>query len=563
MITMARGWRFWVSQALVLLFALWMMLGGPALSVRAPLRFSGTGLLALADAKLSYDKGRWWTLTDVGAWDPEASPVRPGVNAHVDAVVLRIAHLASRRVPAIVTLWWTIMLLVGAAAAAWSVRRLGGSATGAWCGGILFALSPFALARNTSGFGLMPSFVPFAGYAAVALAIGPAKPERTAWSITVAGCALMALNSIEYGVLGGILVAVGLIAGYVRRRADSYVLRAGGLVLAAIAIALIVNVLSTRAASDAPAIASHAGPADAEFLSLKLRQLITPLPDHWLAPLRRWAASEAAAQFPPTAPGMQLGIIASLGLIALLVIVFAPRLAGRDERGESLQGLSRLTLAALLIGMTAGLGAVFTLLVAPAFTDYTGLAAFIAFFAIAGFALIVDRLLGRRPLWCIATWTTVLVLGLCDHAVAIAPVLDRRGTAADNSQGIRDLVVVLERELPAGARVAQLPIQTSLQQQLHMHGFDPLKPFVMSRTLRWTYPPVTADDRRWLEEVSTLAPDHLVDRLRQDGISAVLIDKFAYPADAEGLLSVLQKSLSTTEPLVTHNRYVALDLRQH
>jgi hypothetical protein len=244
------------------------------------------------------------------------------------------------------------------------------------------------------------------------------------------------------------------------------------------------------------------------------------------------------------------------------VVLFVPITAGAGDAGETVKAASRLNLAVLLVGMTGGFGSAFTMLFAPGLTDYTLLAPFVGFLALTAAAFFIDRLVAGRRWWRVAAWTAVLVIAVVDHGVAIEPVMTNRADVAEEAQGIRDVMVALEQRLSAGSLVAQLPIQVEPHQQAKMHAFDQLKPYVLSRTLRWTFPATTAESQKWLEDLAAVEASDLIPRLRRDGVSAIVIDRLAYPDAGAALLGTIQKSLSTAEPVMPHNRYVALDIRQ-
>ena len=561
-----RVWHYAVSQPIVILMLLWLALGGLSDQVRAPLRFTGAHLLTLGNVQAGWDAGRWWSLPDLAVTDPDTDPLQLSGSSHVDYFLLNVAHLVSRGVPSVVTLAWALMLVIGAAASSWCLRRLGASADAAWAAGILFALSPFALAYNTESVGWMPAFVPFAAFAGLTLASGrsPLISDRD-WLIVIAGNALLALNSLYYAAFGIVVVLAGAIAGVVRSR-NAASIRAGATVLLALSVATAVNVWTTNTALDTgtPIVQARAPrPSESELHAVKLRELVTPLDDNWIPPLRAWAAMDDKARFPYSIGRTALGLVAAIGLVGLLIVLFVPSAGGTGESGESLRAASRLTLLVLLIATTGGFSAVISMLLAPTFTNYSMMVPFLAFFSLTAVTIWIDRLLIAHRQWVrVVAWTAILAFALCDHGAALDRVIVNRTDVASEAQSVRDLVFALEKTLPAGSRVVQLPIQPEPKQQLKMHAFDHLKPYVMSRTLSWSFPPTTVDQQRWLNERADLEPLALLDRLREDGVSAVVIDRLAYPNDAGELVAAIQNSLSTAEPDVTHNRYVAFDIRK-
>jgi hypothetical protein len=197
-------------------------------------------------------------------------------------------------------------------------------------------------------------------------------------------------------------------------------------------------------------------------------------------------------------------------------------------------GAQALTLAAILLGTIGGFGSLFSLLVSPDIRSYNRIFPFISFFAPAGVALSLDatRLRGwHRTL----AWGFVLVVGLVDQAPAAQRMNDNySGISADLSQ-LRTFVGNLERQLPDGAMVFQLPHRTYLNDEGigRMKPYDHFRPYLVSRS----------------------------GRLRADGFAAILVDRDGYPDGGSNVIDAIQSTLSGKGLIAQTDRYVVFDVR--
>ena len=205
---------------------------------------------------------------------------------------------------------------------------------------------------------------------------------------------------------------------------------------------------------------------------LKIRQLISPVYPHTLPPFNRWVEREAAARFPNDYENWssRLGIVGTLGFLAIVLLLFLPEAPLREL--PLVRGASRLTLAVLLLATVGGFGAVFNLAVSPDIRAYNRMSPFIAFFSLLAVATAIDRMFKtharahhrrhRRP------DPRHHRSGAGDREVN-----ERTGGIAAEVAGLRGLAGTLERALPDGAMVFQLPVPYLYERErLRAHEAD-------------------------------------------------------------------------------------------
>jgi phosphoglycerol transferase len=240
-----------------------------------------------------------------------------------------------------------------------------------------------------------------------------------------------------------------------------------------------------------------------------------------------------------------------------------PSIAGPDRAGETMRAASRFTFAALLLSTLGGFGSLINLLVVPDIQAYTRITPFIAFFALAAVALWTSRAMTGRRWIGGAVVAAIVAVGLLDQLVAVRP-LNANRTAADlDFSRLRGFVAHLEQQLPAGAMVFQLPVRPfPLKVGIwRMGSYDHFAPYLVSRTLRWSYPALSETQVRWQDTALGLDPQKLPAYLAREGFAAILVDRYGYEDSGDALIAALQ-SAPGQAPVAGHtDRYLALDVR--
>src|SRR5207248_10568068 len=158
-----------------------------------------------------------------------------------------------------------------------------------------------------------------------------------------------------------------------------------------------------------------------------------------------------------------------------------------------LDGLSTLTLFAVLLATVGGLGSVCAVLVTSKIRAYNRISVYIAFFSVVAVALLLEALAGslarRRGgrLGFYGLLAVVLGLGLLDQTNARQmPPYRALREEFDNDA---DFVRRVEDVLPAGAGVLQLPYQAYPEPDwVHrLSTYEPLRCYLHSKQLRWSY----------------------------------------------------------------------------
>jgi phosphoglycerol transferase len=540
----------WLAPPVVIAAILWIALASPERTFSVPVNQSPSALVHLAQVKGVVDDG---TETRLLPWI-----------APVDWLIVRTVGLTVGEVGGTANLSWLLMLMMGGPFAAWGYRRLGISIAGSCVMGILYALSPYALYWNLEAPSVMPFLVPFAATAALALATGAVQqwPRRDVL-VLLAGNVLLGLNGREYAYFGAFLTVIGAIAGAVRFNRAAAI--RSTIVTAVIVAATVASLLpGIRAPQPEPDPNFRVTAADAEAGGVKIRQLVGPLPWHWLPLFSEWSRREGVAGFPYETVNhlSRLGIVASVGFLGLLVALLIPAAAGPPPNGETVRAASGLTLAAFLVATVGGLGSIISLLIEPETLVFSRVTPFFIFFSLAAIGFWVDRA-ATSPRRGQMLWAAVAILGLLDQMVAVRPLHRGVAKARIEYRQLQAFVDVLERKLPPGSRVFQLPNRTDVfyRRGVRMGPNDHLKPYLVSHSLQWRYPARTDADVRDDAPRHVLETGALPERLAQDGFSALVVDRLGYDDNGDAVLAVLLAT-SRTVVLAESDRYVAFLVRK-
>ena len=460
------GFLIPLGQALFIAFCLFVFLRGWQRDFRVPFDFSVDALLALAQSKSTFDNGWWWFNPMLGGPSGFNALAFPA-NSNVDqAIVWAVSRPIGDALTA-VNMSWLLMVVLSGLSASWCLRTLGASTASSVVAGTLFALSPFALYRHLAHFWMVVYLVPFGCTIALLLASGRAgeRGNRKEAAVLLGGCVLLGFNYVYYAFFACFFIAGGALLGFLTYR-DWRVIRAGGIAVAVIAACTLLNLapsLQTWKREGKPIVLQDKGPSESEVYGLKIRQLVSPAFHHAFPPFKWWFEKEGSARFPLETEntGSRLGLVATVGFLGLLGLLFLPGPAERLDGGKTLLAASRLTLAAVLLATIGGFGSLFSLLITPEIRAWNRITPFIAFFSLAAVALTADAVCRTRTRRLIAA-AIILVIGLGDQRMAAIGLNAKYAGIAAEMPPLRAFVSELESKLPDHGLVLQLPFRAYL-----------------------------------------------------------------------------------------------------
>ena len=205
---------------------------------------------------------------------------------------------------------------------------------------------------------------------------------------------------------------------------------------------------------------------------------------------------------------------------------------------------------------------VFNLFVSADIRAYNRISVFITFFSLLAVVITIDRLF-KSPRARTAVTAAILLVGLADQGQATRRINERHAAIAAEVAGLRTLVGTLERALPAGAMVFQLPVRAYMSESDfgRMKQDHQFKPYLVSKALRFSYPAFSNEQVRWQQTMTRLDMPTLASRLAMQNFSAVLVDRYGYEDQGAAVIVGLKSSVGDDRVILNTDRFVAVDIR--
>jgi phosphoglycerol transferase len=458
------------------------------------------------------------------------------------------------------------------------LRQLGISGGAALVCSVIFALAPYHFLRDHAHLTLAAYYsVPAGAYLVLSILSGKplfarrtsAGPRMLAWAskrslITLALCLFIANANSHYAVFTELLLLAATTLVFVTRR-DVRTLVQGGVALGVLFGFLVlagVPHLMYWSANGPNLEVARRLPGESESYALVLTQMVLPIPGHQIDALSNFAElyygnTPLKVEY---VPYQALGFIATLGFAWLLLVALASCLSprwgiGNLQHRQRHRQLATATVIAFLIGTTGGISSLFAWLVTPQIRAWDRISIFIAFFALAAVALLLDaareRIRPRRGHRVLvgALLTGVLLIGLYDQWNS--RFVPNYSLSQSQYRSDASMVEAIDRELPPQAMVYQLPyvpFPENVQEGLEIGPYEPLRPYFPESDLRWSYGAIRGrPEADWQATLADKSTKDLVDTLVANGFDGIYIERFGYPDRAAKLESELRELLETEQ----------------
>jgi phosphoglycerol transferase len=372
-------------------------------------------------------------------------------------------------------------------------------------------------------------------------------------AIAAVACLLLGGSDVYYAFFGSFLAITAGMMAWLRFRSRAGVLDAlvlvvliSGLVLASIAPCLLHGWRSGF-----NPVPTKFGYMEAEIYGLRIANLIKPAPGHWIYSLVHPGYTERPINENRYS---YIGVSGVLGFLSLLMVLMTHR--PLEGRLGPLLSLSRLNIAAVLLGTTGGFGLLFARMISPQIRAYNRICIVIAFYSVLAFLLLLEALRERvsaaGPRRALTMVMTAWLLGT--GLVSQAPLTARPNfrALAESFTHDRAFIESIESSLPPRAMVFQLPylaMPEASEKPRRMGPYAHLRGYLHSRRLRWSYGAIHGrSTARWQEELAKTPPAAMVAALRKAGFAGIYLDRRGYRDKAEQLETGFRKVLGS-EPL--------------
>lgn len=277
--------------------------------------------------------------------------------------------------------------------------------------------------------------------------------------------------------------------------------------------------------------------AAVEFYSLKLSNMVLPIPGHRISALAELRNRSNPAYLIGEGSDA-LGLLGSIGLIALIATAIYQ--LTRNKRGLS-TALSSFTVMAILISTVGGLAQIIAVLGFTQLRVWSRMSVVIAFPAIVYCVILLSTLLrNRKKVILITTFAAVGAISILDTNAGHQ--LPSYKATARTWEIDRNLVKQVEQKVGTNASVFQLPIVPFPENPpvVNMTDYDHLRGYMHSSTLHWSYGGVKGRNSDWQNSLST-DTDLLVETLKKRGFRAIWIDRNGYADQGFVLITELTK----------------------
>jgi phosphoglycerol transferase len=464
------------------------------------------------------------------------------------------------------------------------LRRFALGRLAALAGSVLYACAPYHFCRMI-GHPMLAAYylLPLTTWIIVGLFMGRNPFQRISsvgskahwrlWSWETVGavlvCALTGLAGVYYAFFTCFfLMAAGVSAAFRDRQwapagaAAAFIL----VIVGAIGVALAPNI-AYIARNGKNQEAAFRFPAEADVYGLNVSEMLLPIEGHRLHFLARRRAKylepprESASEGPLDSP---LGFVASAGFLYLV----ARFLWRRRDKGDAVDdALAHLTVAAVGLGSIGGLGASFNFYVTPMIRCYNRISIYIAFFALAGLFLMLERLanrflkMGGASGAYAAGLTAVFLLGAFDQTSPqyIPNYIEaKRQYSSDAEFGRR-----MEAVLPAGSMVYQLPFVPFPEAGATptLADYELLRPYLHTHTLRWSYGGMKGRPAGWRQaDIAERPLPESLPELADAGFRGIYLDRAGYADNGVAVEAELSRLLGAEPQVSQMGRQVFFDL---
>jgi len=540
-----------MTIAIVVILQLWHA------EFRVPFGYGGDGLQYSRDAKTIVETG-WVQATDrLGApFDQQLYDF---------AISGDNGNFAIMKILAALTSDWALVLnlffLLTFFTASWSsylcLRWLCCGRTSSVVTSILFGLAPYHFGRG-AGHLLLSSYfvVPVAVVVAVRAAAGvPLIARRNdaphfvgrpsaalfharatlPWVVLLLACASFGSYYAFFTVIT--IALCSLVIATTRRSikpllcAVSYVTVVAGM----FGFNILPNLLF-RAEHGVNAFVAQRQPIELDLYGLRVIQMLTPVPGHWLGPLR--SASETLTEGYPSESSQFFGLV---GAAALLMIFgwLAVRVVRRQRADQAENDvrplLACLTVAWILIATTGGLEWFATLFGFTQLRAWNRVSILILFVCLAWLARTVGPLVRCwvaasviRSRMASGLAVAVLLFGIADQGSAsFVPKTNLySGTFASDKAFFGSI----ENQLPTGSMVYQLPYRR-FPEEAPLFGsgdYDLYRPYLHTSTIRWSYGGMKGREADWQARLQNVSTPEFTRDILAIGYSGLVIDRAGY-----------------------------------
>ena len=543
----------------------WLLAGGTRINLDVPLIYNGDGLLILVMIKRVMEGSWLYHSTLMGA--PFGSYLYDyPIPDSGSLFALKWLGRMSGSAAAALNLYYLIGFPANALSAYFVLRKFRVATALSFAGGFIFTMLPFHFERLQHLFYTWYFVVPiFVWYAYKICYNEYASESETPHHTPVRfkdALILLILScfGVYYSFFGVLTFITAGLTRYLNTRSIRNV-RGAALAVIIVTFGVFINIapnLIDHYENGTNKEAAARSPAEAELYGLKTDQLLLPRLDHRFVPFAK-LTDRYSSTFPLVNENMKasLGFIGSIGFIALLLSILAPRIK-QDERFFV---LAAITLVLLLFCSIGGFSALFAVLITPMIRAWNRASVFIAFTSIAATLLLVEQVLARdwarrhRVHWATAAAVALCVFAFWDQTTPVCVSCLRQ--INDDFHDDAQFVANIEKQVPVGSAIYQLPYigfpEVAPVNQLG--AYDQARGYLNSKVLRWSWGAMKGrSGDLFFRALATEPMESQIEIARQLCFSGVYVDRRGYADGGAKVEAQLQQILGKSPSLVSDSK---------
>ncbi|WP_145491097.1 DUF7024 domain-containing protein [Yersinia aleksiciae] len=365
---------------------------------------------------------------------------------------------------------------------------------------------------------------------------------------SAAGMLVLASFGVYYALFGVIILATAGVMSTIKSR-SSHGAKKAALLISATILGVILNLAPNvlGAYKDGPnREVAQRSISESETYGLKMMQLLIPRIDHRISQFRQVAQKYQQTPLVNENVTSSLGIIGAAGfMMALLYLIFIPARTGSDDK---LRLLAVTIFVLFLFATVGGLGSLFAMVISPLIRAWNRDSIFIACGALLFFFISLQLLLQKKAPrlanQSVAIAVVLMFVGLYDQTASACKNCNAAVKASFDSD--RDFIQSIEKALPAGGAVYQLPYigfpETPVMHRLS--NYQMMAGVLHSKDLHWSYGGTKGRPGDLFYRALGQEPiSHQIEVIRKLGFDGIYIDRRGYADNGEALIQELSQLL--------------------
>ena len=532
-----------------------------SVDLNVPFSYNGDALLNLVSIKTLLESGWFFYNSQLGMPYGMNFLEFPGSDGFF-LIVLKAIGLITHSPAYILNLFYILGFPLIYFSTYWACRQFSINIYLSISIAIVFTIAPFHFFRNLQHIFLATYFiVPLITIVIVDIGFGmprdsnnfePTKSVSLKYYLILV---LAGMCGVYYAFFSLIFITFSGISGWINTR-KIYILKNTFFACLTIIVVVLLNLLPSiiyRIHEGINSSVAQRSFFESDIYGLRITQLLLPIWGHrygFLADINnRYRENLLITE----ATSGSLGLIASIGFIALIIIIFSLK----TKKYHSLIVLAKLNLVATLFSTIGGFGVLFALLVTPQFRGVNRISIFIAFFSLVAFCILLQKFVNSFSIQKKLISPLYFCIGLFLVTVSIHDQIPIGGRgkhdlANKNFYDEKSYIEKVEKALPKNAMVYQYPyVQFPETPPKYKEGYyDYFRPYIQSQNLRWSNASIKGTDADKLNlAIMNLKSNQQVLAIAKIGFSGVLINRLACEDGCIEFEEQLQK-ISAGDPII-------------